>query len=94
MGLMANPSQEPVTDTLRSAQQIRKQRGNKNYSLTICWTAGHVGIDGNELVDTEAKTTAKGQSSNPSSLLCLLCWKLKASTAAMKQSHDKSIKKR
>jgi ribonuclease HI len=91
---LSTPTHFLAEDTLHSARQIRKQRGNKNYSLTIRWTAGHVGIDGNELVDTEAKTAAKGQSLNPSSLPRILRRKLKASTAAMKQSHNKRVKKR
>jgi hypothetical protein len=46
--------------------------------------AGHVGIDGNELVDSEAKKVAKGQSSDPKTLPHILHRKLKISTAALK----------
>jgi ribonuclease HI len=65
---LSTPNHHLAADILRSAQQISKERGNKNYALTIRWTAGHIGIDGNELVDEEAKKAAKGQSSEPSSL--------------------------
>jgi ribonuclease HI len=53
------------------------------------WMAGHIGIDGNELVDGEAKKAAKGQSSDPKSLPRILCWKPKINTAALKQHHRK-----
>jgi ribonuclease HI len=62
--------------------------------LTIRWTAGHIGIDGNELVDEEAKKAAKGQSSEPSSLPHILQWKLKISTTALKHNHNERAKKK
>jgi hypothetical protein len=62
--------------------------------LTLRWTAGHEGIDGNELVDEEAKKAAKGQSSPPPTLPRLLRQKLKISTAALKQVHNKEVKTR
>jgi len=77
------PEHYLVKDILQTAQQIRKQRDDKNYKLTIRWTAEHIGIDGNKLVDAEAKKAAKGQSSNPSSLLCILHQKLKISATAL-----------
>jgi ribonuclease HI len=81
-------------DILHTAQQIKKRRGNKSYTLTLHWTAGHEGIDGNELVDEEAKKAAKGQSSPPHTLPRLLRQKLKISTAALKQVHNKEVKTR
>jgi hypothetical protein len=89
---LSTPNHHLAADTLRSAQQISKERGNKNYELTIRWTAGHVGIDGNELVDEEAKKAAKGQSSEPASLPRILRQKLKISTAALKQKHNERAK--
>ena len=74
---------------LQTATQIEKTRGNKNYLLTFRWTAGHIGIDGNKLVDDEAKKATKGQSSNPELLPRILRRKLKISTAAMKQQYSK-----
>jgi hypothetical protein len=71
------------------ASQIKKECGNKNYQLTLRWMAGHIGIDGNELVDGEAKKAARGQSSNPKSLPCILRRKPKTNTAALKQHHRK-----
>ena len=91
---LSTPGHYIAKDILREAQQISKQRGTKNYSLTLRWTAGHVGIDGNEIVDQEAKNAAKGQSSNSSSLPRILRRKLKISTAALKQEHNKRTKAR
>ena len=91
---LSTPSHYIAKDILRTAQQIKKLRGHKSYVLMLRWTAGHVGIDGNELIDEEAKKAAKGQSSPPSSLPCLLRQKLKISTAALKQSHNKDVKAR
>jgi hypothetical protein len=83
-----------VKSILHTAQQISNQRGNKNYSLTLQWTARHVGIDGKELIDVEVKKAAKGQSLSLSSLPPILRKKLKVSTAASKQNYDKIWKKR
>jgi hypothetical protein len=56
--------------------------------------AGHIGIDGNELIDSEAKKAAKGQSSTTSSLPRILRRKLKISIVALKQNQKKCHKKR
>ena len=43
----------------RAANQLQKQRGNKNYVLTYSGTAGHEGIEGNGSADQEAKKLKK-----------------------------------
>jgi hypothetical protein len=91
---LSTPSHYIAKDILHTAQQIKKRRGNKPYMLMLRWTAGHEGIDGNELVDEEAKKAAKGQSSPPPTLPRLLRQKLKISTAALKQVHNKEVKTR
>ncbi len=56
--------------------------------------AGHTGIDRNELIDKEAKSTAKGKSTDPKLLPCILRRKLKVSALALKQGQYKhTIKK-
>jgi len=50
-------------EALQTANQIQKCRQKGNYELTIWWTAGHEGIEGNEKVDQEVKRAAKGKSS-------------------------------
>ncbi|KAH8996798.1 hypothetical protein EDB92DRAFT_1762167, partial [Lactarius akahatsu] len=42
------------------------------YRLTVRWTAGHVGIEGNEKADEEAKAAAEGKTSPASDLPRLL----------------------
>jgi len=89
---LSTPGHYIANNFIRTARQINKQRGNKRYELTLRWTAGHIGIDGNELVDEEAKKAAKGQSSNLSSLPRIFRKKLKISTAALKQAQNKLTK--
>jgi hypothetical protein len=89
---LSTPTHILAKDILHTATQLKKIRGNKNYALTLRWMAGHVGIDGNELVDSEAKHAAKGQSSDPNLLPRILRRKLKISTSALKQNRSmKSI---
>jgi len=85
---LSTPTHILAKDTLRSAKQISKSRGNRRYILTIRWTAGHMGLEGNEKVDEEAKKAAKGQSTTSSLLPNVLRRKLKFSTAALKQRHN------
>ena len=47
---------------------IHKSRGTANYKLKVRWMAGHVSIEGNELVDKEAKAAMEGKTSPTSSL--------------------------
>ena len=72
-------------EIIESAASIKKQRNSNNYSLTFRWTAGHVGIKGNEEVDSEAKKTAKGLSSDKKDLPTLLRKPLKHNKVALRQ---------
>ena len=47
-------------EALRIAHQILHRKRKTKYALTIRWTAGHEGIEGNEAVDREAKKAAEG----------------------------------
>ncbi len=57
------PSHCIAMEIIHLAKLLNRQRGSKNYALTMRWTAGHIGINGNKLVDKEAKKAAKGMSS-------------------------------
>jgi ribonuclease HI len=65
---LRSPSQHLACEILRTANKTRKKKGKKNLSIIFRWTAGHEGITGNELADTEAKKAAKGLTSDKPSL--------------------------
>lgn len=61
------PGHYLVAEAHQTAVSLCKA-GGKKYSLTIRWTAGHVGIEGNEEVDEEAKKVVEGISSDAKQL--------------------------
>ena len=48
---------------LTAAFNLQNINGMANYSLRLGWTAGHVNIKGNELMDKEAKKAVQGTTS-------------------------------
>ena len=48
---LTNPGHHLTAEAIRIAECLSNCDGNARYSLTIRWTAGHVGIKGNEKVD-------------------------------------------
>ena len=52
-----------MREALRIAECLKKKRQRSKATLTIRWTAGHEGLEGNELADEEAKEAAKGHTS-------------------------------
>ncbi len=86
---LSTPSHYMAAEVICSVKLLNRQRKSNNYSLTLRWTAGHVGIDGNELIDIEAKVAAKGKSSTPKLLPHIFRQKLKVSAMALKQGHNK-----
>jgi ribonuclease HI len=85
--------QHIIEGVLRTVLAIRNKRNAAKYSLTFRWTAGHVGIAGNELADKEAKCAANGTSSDKKLLPTLLRRKLKINSAALKTDHHEKIMK-
>lgn len=54
-----------ITDViLETAVHIKKTKNSANYSLKFRWMTGHIGIEGNKEVNTEAKKAAEGETSN------------------------------
>lgn len=86
---LTNPGHHIAAEALRIATHLRERTGNAKYSLTIRWTAGHVGITGNEKADKEAKRAADGRSSASSELPRYLRKKLKLSVSALRQVNNK-----
>jgi ribonuclease HI len=73
-----------AAELISMAARVKKTKGKK-YSLMFRWTAGHIGIPGNEKADEEAKIAAAGKSSEASSLPNYLRKSLKTSKSAAKQ---------
>jgi ribonuclease HI len=85
--------QHIAVEVLKSAKQLNKNRGNSRFKLTFRWSAGHVGIKGNEAADKEAKEAADGVSSNSKDLPPYLCKQIKYSLSAIRQAHNEEHKK-
>jgi hypothetical protein len=73
---------------------LQKNSRGKEYSLTLRWTAGHTGIPGNELADTEAKRVASGLSSDKSILPKFLRCALTLNPSALQRKKNAEIKQR
>ena len=82
-----------AAEILDTALKLQKSMGKK-YSLSIRWTAGHSGIEGNEEVDEEAKAAAEGQTSDTAQLPKLLRKPLKVSRSAARQKLNEHIKEK
>jgi ribonuclease HI len=66
-GSTTGASGQYLADEVHEGVHAVKKR-HKNASMDMRWTLGHVGVEGNEKVDAEAKKAAQGQSSPDSHL--------------------------
>ena len=60
---MTKPGQHIAAKIFQSIKQLKACKHNGRFKLTFRWSAGHIGIEGNEGADVEAKSAAEGQSS-------------------------------
>lgn len=89
----SSPGQYITNAILNMAYQTRKTRNSENYSLRFRWTAGHVGIPGNEKADVKAKAAAEGKTLIKKDLPPLLCKKLQHNKSALRQHRHRMLKK-
>jgi ribonuclease HI len=89
---MNKSGQHLAANLLQIAKQLHKRRGNGRFKLTFRWTAGHVGIAGNEDADKEAKATADGESSDKEDLPPCLHKKIGYSLSAIRQARNDKLK--
>ncbi|KAI0083096.1 hypothetical protein BDY19DRAFT_998865 [Irpex rosettiformis] len=65
---------------------------HNDLNLTVRWVLGHVGIDGNEEADIEAKLAAHNHSSKREDLPCILRSTLPQSASKLKQLKNAQLK--
>ncbi len=85
-----------VREALRIASSIKKAKKRKarnKATLTIHWTAGHEGIEGNELADIEAKEATKGCTLDTKQLPHYLRKPLPTNPSAVKKAHNNKLKR-
>lgn len=86
------PSHYIAAEALQAAAKIQRNKGKK-FSLTIRWTAGHLGIPGNKEADKEAKKAAEGTTTGAMHLPKLLRKMFKYSKLAAIQEENMARKK-
>ena len=89
--MMDKPGHYLAAEILDTTLRLKKSMGKK-YSLSIRWTAGHSGIEGNEKADEEAKAAAGGKTLDNAQLPKMLRKPLKVSRSAARQRLNKQIK--
>ncbi|OBZ65556.1 hypothetical protein A0H81_14412 [Grifola frondosa] len=82
-----------IADEIHKARR-RVRRLNPELGVGIRWTPGHVGIQGNEMADAEAKKAALGESSPTQLLPTLLRKPLPDNRSAVSQDILTCIKRR
>jgi hypothetical protein len=89
---LRSPGHHLAREIIRAANQIHKRRDKHRYTLTIRWTAGHEGIEGNELADKEAKKAANNCSSDKHLLPPYLRKQMLTNPSAVKRAHHDKLK--
>ena len=84
-----------LTDYFHDRIEALFQKGRvlRHEGFALRWVPGHLGIDGNEIADREAKRAAKGRSSTSKALPRLLRRPLPLSASKAKQVHIAQLQK-
>ena len=90
---LRKPGHHLAREALRLANQMQKHKSKHKYKLTLRWSAGHVGIAGNEKADIEAKKAASDHSSQASLLPPYLRKPLFSNPSALRRNHNDKLKK-
>ena len=90
---LRKPGHHIMPKILQIANQLCKRRKSAKYELTIHWTAGHVGIEGNEKVDAEAKRASEGYTTDAKSIPPYLRKALLINPAAICRAKYEKLKK-
>jgi len=90
---LRKPGHHLAREALRLANQLKKRKNKRKFKLTLRWTAGHVGIEGNEKADIEAKKAASEFSSQISLLPPYLRKPLCSNPSALRRDHSDKLKK-
>ena len=91
---MTKPGQHIAAAIHKIVKQLQPKGCNGRLKLTFRWSAGHVGIEGNEKADEEAKKAAEGDSSDKADLPSYLCRPIKHSLSATRQVQYDLLKKK
>jgi ribonuclease HI len=90
---LRKPGHHLAREALLTGNRLQKMRSGAKRVITIRWTAGHQGIEGNEIADQEAKLAAQGNSSDTKSLPRYLRRKALINPSAIKQAHKEKLKR-
>ena len=87
-----SPGHHLAQEALHLAQQIQNHNKKTKFMLMIRWMAGHKGIEGNEIIDREAKRVAEGHASDKKLLPVYLRKPLLTNPSAVKREFNDQLK--
>jgi len=88
---MRRPGHNVAREFLSLAKRMQKCRSKRKFKLTLRWSAGHCGIEGNEKADREAKRAACGSSLTAKLLPTFLRKPLPINPTTVKRAYNESL---
>jgi ribonuclease HI len=89
---LQSPRHHIAREIILIANKKLRKKGRHKLKLIMRWTAGYEGIEGNELVDREAKRAVEGFSSDKHLLPLYIRKLLPTNPTATKRVHHKALK--